>query len=235
MRKKSAGKVVEDFKAQVDEYIAFYTNVRSLIEEEEDSTDQINKLAEQTFISIAVAVEGFFSDLIIAYINRAPARFREYIGHRAESSMTDKFGEPVWKKADLNLPTHPKVDFIRQAVDPEGYNFSASTYGGLLSDAKPWLSDKHYSLLESIPDVDRRILDTVKAIRNYVVHRSKAAQKPMDNRIETVGKGQPNHGLGRQKNKVRNVGSYLKAGCQGSSRLEVYGHRLSDIASKLEP
>ena len=102
----------------------------------------------------------------------------------------------------------------------------------MIEAAKSWLAPKHYSGLVSLSPADHLLIDTARAIRNYIAHESGNAYSEMNHKLKDVDCGVPNDGLGRGKNFIQDIGSFLKAYSGAERRVTRYLNRLDEIFSK---
>jgi hypothetical protein len=82
-------------------------------------------------------------------------------------------------------------------------------------------------------DHDERLIDTTRALRDFVAHQSRGAKARMNEALRGVAQGAHNQYLGRGANEVHNIGSFLKAVFDGRRRIAIYAERLKDISGRM--
>lgn len=233
MRKMDPNDVVDDFVSQLDDLEAYCQRVADRLVGTATEKGDISILAEQTFVSAATAFEGFLSDLFLAFLNRDPSAFLAEHRERIRQSVEGKFGAWHWGKLSYAAPRHVKVDDLISLIDPTGWNLTFKDAEALKTKATAWLIVAHRNKITGLTEHDERVIDTTKAIRDYIAHRSSGSKQRMNEALDSVDQGPPNDNLGRGEHEINNAGSFLKAVFDGSRRLELYCERLRQIAQAL--
>jgi len=149
------------------------------------------------------------------------------------ASIEAKFG--VWAKNHVRFrrQKHASVAELEEAVDPDGWNLVFKDVAAMKTKADLWLAASHARRVKSLSAHDAQLIETAKALRNFVAHQSASSKKEMNEKLLTIGTGSPNTGLGRGTNEVRSLGSFLKAYAGADRRIILYLRRMSAIASKM--
>lgn len=201
-----------------------------------DSDSQHSTLAEQSFLSAAVAWEGFLNDLFLAYINRDSSVFsRSVIARAVDHLGRDRVAKSLYGKfvSKPELPKHLKLEEIEALADSRGVNITFANYAEIEKKAKAWLTKVHCDRFVNLSQHERKLIEAVFAIRNHLAHNSESSKKTM-NEI-TFSRELEFFGLRRTDSKFHNVGAWLKATPIGlrSKRLTLFLGSLNVIAGKL--
>lgn len=232
MRKVNPQDVRSRFIKEADAISQHVTRVGGAIAGMTSSSQDMNRLSETSFLSLYVAFEGFLSDLILAYLNRDSTVFRKDLKSRLVTSAESKFGPVVSAAIRLPLGKHLSLNTLVALTDREAQNISLPSCKALKDKAAQWLAAPHRTRIASLSPEDERLIDTARAIRHFIAHRSTASKQEMAAQLASISAPSGNPHLGRGTNTVHNVGAYLKAAMAGSTRFERYVERLKEIAAK---
>lgn len=235
MRKIKPEEVIDDFIKQLVELNDYYQRIRSATAGTETELKDIGLLSEQSFVTAAVAFESFLSDLFVAFINRDSSKLQSEYEARIKASVKDKFSQ--WHAEQLRFASakHLSVERILEIMDKDGRNITFSSAAKLKADAGAWLHKDHADLFKNLKTHDESVVDCVKAVRDFIAHRSDSAKNRMNEELSMVGTVAPNENLGRGVQKVHYIGSFLKAEFQSKRRVQLYWERLKTIAEALRP
>ena len=191
-------------------------------------------VAEYTFLGASILLEGFISDLFVAYINKDPDVFVQALTGSMDLSSTDEFGKRAIQFTSTEIKSHLTLDKIREILDPNEYNVTFPHESEMKKRAGLWLSAKHKGYFNSMKKPDYALIDATKSVRNYLAHRSTAAKKTMQ--IALASQNLPVE-FRRKKNNIEKVGYFLSSShkLNAISRLSFYIESLEDIAEKLCP
>lgn len=233
MRKIDPADVRTDFHDEIDELITHFKRIASATSGSPTEQGDLSHLAETTFLSAFVSFERFLSDLFFAYMNRDFSAYQRDLAGRIQGSVEDKFG--AWAKARIAFSSkkHVSVPELEGIIDPDGFNLTFSKAQDIRDKATRWLAAPHQARIHSLSNHDDRLVDTARAIRNFVAHRSKASKDVMNARLASVQSGNHNQHLGRGAQQVHNVGAFLKAVFGGQRRVELYVLRLQGISTQM--
>jgi hypothetical protein len=235
MRKINPAYVINDFKSQLDELSSYFDRVAAAIVGTPTEQRDLSLLAEQTFVSGAVAFESFLSDLFVAFINRNSSKLQSEYESRIKESVKSKLSQWHADQLRFSAVKHLSVDQIIEIMDKEGRNITFSTALKLKAETSAWLHKDYADLFKNLTAEDEAVIDCMKAVRDFIAHRSVSAKKRMNEELQRIGNTPPNENLGRGLTKVHYIGSFLKAEFQASRRVKRYWIRLKRIAESLRP
>ena len=198
------------------------------------TTSQKHLVAEYTFLGASILLEGFISDLFVAYINKEPDVFVQAMTGSMQLSSDDDFGKRAITFTSKEIKSHLTLDKIRTILDPNEYNVTFPHESEMKKRAGLWLSAKHKGYFNSMQKPDYALIDTTKSVRNFLAHRSTAAQKTMQTAL--ANKNLPVE-FKRKTNNIEKVGYFLCSShkVNAISRLSFYVDSLKEIANKLCP
>jgi hypothetical protein len=235
MRKINPADVVDDFKSQIDELSSYFDRIAGAMAGTQTEKSDLSLLAEQTFVSAAVAFESFLSDMFVAFINRDSTKLQSEYESRIKESVKSKFAQ--WHADQLTFSTvkHLSVDQILKIMDKDGRNITFVAAAKMKTEAIAWLHADFAKHFGELTDKDEAVIDCLKAVRDFIAHRSKSAKNRMNDELQKIGTAPPNDNLGRGLQKVHHIGSFLKAEFQATRRVKLYWNRLKVIAESLRP
>jgi hypothetical protein len=184
-------------------------------------------------LTLFVVFERFLSDLFLAYLNRNFSTYQNELAARVRQSVQDKFGNGVAPLISVRLKQHVSVAELEGIVDPDGFNLTFTSARKLKEVAGQWLVSTDATRIRSITAHEARLIDTSRAIRNFIAHQSPRAKVQMNMLLSTVESGAHNRHLGRGSYDVHAVGSYLKAVFPAGRRLHLYAAGLRHIGSHI--
>lgn len=233
MRKIRPNDVIDDFRSQATDLLEYFGRLTTTLKNTTHELSDRSTLSEQTFLNAATAFEGFLSDIFIAFMNRGSSQFQNDLFNRIKSSVKEKYGE--WHSLRLSYAKvkHIGASEVKELLDPTGWNVTFKSAEVLKTKATEWLETTVAAKFKALTKHDERVIDSTKAVRDFIAHRSDSAKKRMNEELGDVDKGPPNRNLGRGAHKVHKAGSFLKAEFGGSTRVELYVERLREIAEKL--
>jgi hypothetical protein len=186
------------------------------------------------FQRLATGLEEFRSDWHIAAINRDSTRFRAYVTDEIKKVVATSRYAQASDYVQVSMG-HLNVSALRKLLDPRGFHLSFDNTKDWQRRAGNELSDKYAKKLHHIIKADRRLLDTVVAIRNCVAHNSQSSIESMNGALSALDEKKDKH-LRRDNNRVRpsGLGAYLWAWKEGTRRVERYHARVRAIVSALK-
>jgi hypothetical protein len=231
MRKIAPKDVVNDFRNQLAELLAFHKSGEAAL----TSAADISRLTEQSLLATAAAWEGFVNDMFIAYINRDAKKFREHLKNAFDTHLAkDQKTETIFERyGSLSIPAHLKKADIERLADYVGNNITFPNFGRLEERAEIWLITKDANRFINLTNEQKSVVNATISLRNHVAHRSKRSFDAMNAAINAgVLYGT---GLKRLANKVRVVGVWLKAkpAHHTKTRFELIIEILDGVALKL--
>ena len=233
MRKIDPADVRADFHREIVDLVDYSGRTASAISGSPKEQGDLSRLAENTFLRAFVSFERFLSDLFFAYMNRDFSAYQRDLSQRIHSSIDDKFG--TWARARLayNSKKHVNVPELEGILDPDGLNLTFSQAQDIHDKATRWLAAPHRTRVHSLSDHDDRLIDTARAIRNFIAHRSSSSKHLMNERLGSVQSSAHNQHLGRGAQQAHNIGAFLKAVFGGQRRAELYALRLQSISQQM--
>ncbi|MDK8265652.1 HEPN domain-containing protein [Pseudomonas oryzihabitans] len=229
MRKIDQQGVRVDFESQLDNLMRFHATGLTAFTSDADQS----RLAEHSLLAIAVAWEGFVSDMFIALINRDCQQFRNHLQNALNEHLRNS-GKPeriFTLFGSLSIPQHLSKAQVEQLADGIGNNISFPKYEDLESRARQWLAAQDLSRFTGITAQQKAVVDTLIALRNHIAHRSQRSLDAM-NRATNNGVLTPT-GLKRASNRFHDVGAWLKAKPVGfaTNRLSIIMGELRNISA----
>jgi len=242
--------VVDDFVARIKD-----AKSRSDVEYGAIPRNATDKLARQRGLVSDFAFrlggewELFQHRWHIAVISRAPTQFITSLQSSLDDAVAALPGHGIVPALNSFHPKYPKrlpADTIESLLDGSGYNITFRTVGEWKTATTRDFTKEYSSRVARIanaPD-DACVLELVKAVRNFIAHRSTQSRATLNACIaaRTVPSqgpglvGSPNVGLARGGAKrVLDVGVYLqgRAAKGMPRRVTVLTDRLQAIASTL--
>lgn len=235
MRKVDPVGVKSDFNAFTVEREAHFTRVEALLKGSAHEKRDLSVLSETMLHSVYVAFEVFLSDLMLAYINRDFSVYQESLTRRINASVSSKFGIGAAARTNFAVSRHIKIQDLEQLIDPTGWNLTFKDVSELQSKFADWVVPAYGAGVSTLSESDKRLIDTARAIRNFIAHRSEGSKRIMNDKLLTVSSGPmcPNLSLPRGNHEINDVGAYLKANSGGQRRLITFMERLKNIAASL--
>lgn len=244
MRKRNPNVVRQSFRKSVNDTLEHFDRVRTGTSAKASvssatpvpiATNDESRLAEMTFMGIAVAWECFLSDLFIAYVNQDPTQ----VWKTAQASL-GKLGnlKPPGLVPFLSLLStkHLTVSEVEQLLDPKRENLTFPDVSSLRTTANDYLAEEYVRGFYAMTKDDEVLYDCVKALRNCLAHRSERAKKALVDKM-TIASGRPKTCVLAKKTgeyQINDIGAFLKACTKpGPTRLHEYGNRLQNLASRL--
>ena len=193
-----------------------------------------NLIAEYSFLSASVLLEGYVSDLFVAYINKKSGPFVSSLTSQMRIEADDDLAKRAKPLATVDIASHLTLEKIRNILDPKGWNVTFSTSADMKAKAGIWLDLPYKTYFTGISANHCALLEATKAIRNYLAHRSSKSRQSMQDALQN---GDLTACFMRGTKKVIKVGSFLDCTPNGYStnRLQFYLAELKSIAAQLCP
>lgn len=188
-------------------------------------------IAEYLLVAVATLFEGFLSDLFVAYINRDSEKFRGFLIGKISIAAEDEYAKRAVKHVERSMP-HLSVDRIKEILDPTGYNITFKSTAKMKEAAGTWLSDADKAHIVGVAAAECAVIDFVKAVRNYLAHRSEAARAKIDEALFATDLPDV---FRRNTNSVGDVGAYLLNKQSGQLRFEHMLNHVRQLGAKLCP
>lgn len=188
-----------------------------------------NLISEYSFLSAAILLEGYVSDLFIAYINCDGTQFTQHLTSKMTIETKDEHAKRALNIAGINLSKHITASEIERIIDDKGYNVTFPETGKMIGAANVWLAPVHANYFTSLSASQKALLEAIRGIRNFLAHRSKSSKDRMqvclaDTNLRTD--------LKRGAHNIRDVGSFLesKPMLASKTRIELYLDEVDSIA-----
>lgn len=233
MRKVNPADVRTDFDSACAEIIEYFDRVAGAVASLTTKERDTSQLATQSFLALFVAFERFVSDLVLAYLNRDFSVYQAALHSRVSSSLRERFGTGVQGLVALKSYAHIPMSDLEGIVDPTGWNLTFASVEKLKAFAGTSLAAAHAARVNSISASEARLIDTARAVRNFIAHQSAGSKQLMNDALSTVEAGNHNRHLGRGVNEVHTVGSYLKAVHVGQRRIHRYAAGLLAVSTHM--
>ncbi|AQV99266.1 hypothetical protein BJN34_35920 (plasmid) [Cupriavidus necator] len=235
MRKADPAGVRSDFQTFVAERLNHFGRIETVLSGAPHEKRDLSILAETTLHSVYVAFEVFLSDLMLAYINRNFSAYQGSLKHEIERVVKNKFGAGAAARTQFQVSRHIKLQELEELIDPTGFNLTFKSVAELKSRFADWVSAAHGAGVAALSNPDAKLIDTTRAIRNFIAHGSVNAKNVMNAMLANVSTGArcPNAPLARGHHKIDNIGAYLKSSANGQRRVVIYVQRLQAIAATL--
>ena len=235
MRKVDPAGVKSDFNDFAVERLAHFGRLEILLKGTAHEKRDLSLLSEMTLHSAYVAFEVFLSDLMLAYINRDFSVYQQDLKSRIDASISSKFGSAAASRTNFSVSKHISVQDLEQLIDPTGWNLTFKDVAELKRKFASWVLAVHGAGVAALSASDTRLIDTTRAIRNFIAHGSTGSKAIMNVSLLTIstGPGCINASLPRGPHKIDDVGAYLKSFSNGKRRLLTYIERLQAIAAGL--
>jgi hypothetical protein len=162
-------------------FVNALNDVRTTFTSSEQSNipDSAKKLvAEYSFLAAAILLEGFLSDLIVAYISSDSERFRSYLQKRMSIQPDDELATQGKVLASISL-SHPSIDQIRSILDPRERNITFETVAEMKASTGKWLSTQDKKRFGQLTKTQSAVLIATKRVRNFLAHRNELSKDIM--------------------------------------------------------
>lgn len=232
MNKRDPNREIDDFGKFAHKSIDEWKTVQRSVAAESSALRR--ELSRDAFFRLAVRWEVFRSDWHIAAVARNTTVLRATAVNRLKQSVKDKEDlKWVAPYLQLDIPRHPTLQQVRDALDPEGGNLSLSS--NWADKARSQLAEPYQSRITKMPVADLKAIELADAIRNSVAHSSRrslrflraalAALEPCD---------KTDFGYEEDRMESRRVPIYLHTTVQGGqARVERFHLRLAEIAEEM--
>jgi hypothetical protein len=193
------------------DYVSGISDVRQTIQASENSDmtpARKNFVKEFAFLSAAILLEGFISDLFVAYINRDRTRFTQYLVNHMKIETSDPHAKKAVNLAIVSMPQHLSASQIRSVLDPRDYNVTFTTVDEMKASAGRWLVAPYNAYFTGLNPGQSAEIVAIKTMRNFLAHRSSASKDEMQ---LALASGALSISLRRGQHQIHNVGSFLRS------------------------
>lgn len=202
---------------------------------------RLKTIAEDTFLRFIVGWESFASEWFIGCINRDASRLRRYVAGELNGWLQTAALEAPYQRYSVRfpapvvtLPTHPRLDVVRDLLDPHGRNIEFSSFDDLRNRGHRYLQPRFASRVQTLADAGAgEIVDAGLAIRNTLAHRSRQSVHVMNQHVRAF----PSYPmLRKQTMSTDGIGTYLVANTAGGeARLLIFRREFTRIARIVVP
>ena len=229
MRTANPGNIKSDFLSALQDVSNSLTSISST-----PAGRSKDLLLEYLFLGASILLEGFISDLFVAYINRNPDAFAGYLTQRMSVDTEDDYAKRARKYASIDIASHLTMEQIRSILDPRDWNIVFINSSDMKKKAGQWLRPPYKAYFNTLPSDTCAAIEATKAVRNFLAHRSRAAEDSMQKALLNARLPAP---LRRGANKVHNVGSFLNSVPVATTqrRSELYLAKIQSVANHLCP
>lgn len=235
MRKIDPAGVKQDFEKFAIERLQHYSRLETLLKNSPNEKRDLSVLSETILHSTYVAFEVFISDLLLAYMNRDFSQYQADLKNRMHASITSKFG--IWAAGRVKFDSikHIGMDDLEQLIDPTGWNSTFKSTSDMQNKFKEWVSPNYTGGVLGLADDEILLIDTARAIRNFIAHNSSGSKAKMNDCLSTISTGSNcrNNILARGIHKIDDIGAYLKSVVSGQRRIVLIIDRLRNIAASM--
>jgi hypothetical protein len=220
-----------------DDFVAALADVRTTFISAENSNiagGGKKLITEFSFLSAAILLEGYISDLFVAYINRDDTAFAAHLVGHMKIETNDPFATEAKGFASISIRKHLTTAEIRSVLDSKDYNVTFPTVAAMKAGAGKWLSNADKLHFHNISAAHGAVIEATKAIRNFLAHRSPASKATMQNALTNAHLPAD---LRRGQHQIKDAGSFLRAKPTPPQphRLALYLTQLEQIATSLCP
>lgn len=222
MNKLNPINVADAFQNEIDLLLAYYDRATRALGGSATESSDISLLNEQVFLSASISFEGALSDLFFAYVNKDSSCFVAAKEQKIKASLAENFG--AWYASKISIPhlKHIKAEDLYPLLDPRGYNITFQNTRNMIAQARKNLIPAYAAKYTAITPAQRKLADCVKAVRNYIAHRSDSGFVLMTKALASLSTG-PYVDLSRSESRrVISVGAYLKSLAGAETRTQVY-------------
>ena len=220
---------IDHFEAAVDASVDLWRRTQNALAASDLKLRKVASL--DAFVRVAVEWEGFRSRWHIAAINRDSSTYRTDIEKRfRESTKNGKFKE-LEPFVHVVLPPQLSVATVQQLLDPLGRNIS---FGDNWTDrARAELAAQYATKVLSLSPADLLLVAASEKIRNAIVHRSTSSVNEMNTALVVLDATIDADLVRTGKVTATGISAYLHAQPQADRRVEIWHHRLRQVAGSL--
>jgi hypothetical protein len=198
--------------------------------------------AEDVMLRAVVAWESFVSEWFVGCVNHDAGRLRQRMlktvnAWAAKELARSDFG--TWPvalgSATSSLPRQPKLEVVRQLLDPGGRNIEFRDTASLAQRAHRDLAPRFATQARTlISSGAAELIDAALAIRNLLAHRSRQSVITLNQRVASFA---TYPALRKQSVSEAGVGTYLAAAVNPSreARLIIFLREFGRVARTLVP
>lgn len=228
-RKRDPDDEVDHFVAAVDASLDVWERTQRALAA---SDLELRKVASlDAFVRSAVEWEGFRSRWHIAAINRDSSTYRADAETRFRASIKGGRFAELEPFVHVALPAQLSLATVQRLLDPSGRNIS---FGDKWTDrARAELPAQYATKVLSLSPADLLLVSACEKIRNAIVHRSPSSVNEMNTALVVLDQTVDADLVRTSKVTEAGIAAYLHARPLADRRIEVWHHRLRDVAGRL--
>lgn len=229
VRKRDPADEVDRFVAATGSSLVLWERTQTALVSSDLELRKVVSL--DAFVRIAVEWEGFRSRWHIAAINRDSSAYRTDVESRFRASIKGSRFAELEPFVHVVLPAQLSVARVQRLLDPLERNIS---FGDKWADrARTELVARYATKVQSLSPADLRLVAACEKIRNAIVHRSRSSVDEMNTALVVLDPVVDANLVRTSKISATGIAAYLHARPQAERRVEVWHHRLSDVAGRL--
>jgi len=237
MNKAEPNAVVDDFVTRTTEALGDWTAIDAYIPPRTPRTLSLRRrVAGDAFLALMISWEGFFSDWMIAAVNRRPGKAVATLTSRLNAYADKDLGLPPGRlSASLLTTSHLNLGDVRRVLDASGHNIVARDYAELQKHADRWLTDGYETAVRSVTSYAFSPVVVGRLVRNAMAHASESALTEVDRSLRAASIPPELRLTAVKKNSVPGWRSYLtaKPTVGSAARVELLHRSLISVAGSL--
>lgn len=234
MRKVDPNSIIDDFTAQVATATFEWQLIHDALPSSPVSLRR--RVAADSFLTLAVAWESFFSDWWVGAINRDASTFMATTEKELRDEALRTFSLQATDLAStLVSKKHLSVGEVRRRLDPQERNIVFHGHEERQQRAKRDLAGANRVKAHAISESDWQSVEAARAIRNLLAHRSKSARDYVDTVLREQHLMPALQWTGQRRLSVAGAMRYLatKRTNDADLRVVTFHMKLADVAEQL--
>lgn len=223
----SAADVTKQFTSRLTSLIEYHEELLVAVQGKRRQVALEKMLAEQFSFNVVVLLEGFLSDVLVAYLAMSPQRYSRSLKERLTASIKERYGVTASGLINFKFPNDISSSKLRKLIDPKQFNLTFTSAEKLSARANELL-EAQYARLFTLDAVDAEFLNFTIALRNFLAHRSKSSRATLNETVSQLSGD--NLTLSPLE---RDIGAYLRVrNSDDVCRSVEIASRIGKIASK---
>ncbi|THV41799.1 hypothetical protein [Glycomyces buryatensis] len=174
MNKSSPNAIVNDFVEATQNALGDWESIDAALGKQDLRLRR--RVASDAFFALAVSWEVFFSDWLIAAVNKDSSRAAQNLSDQLEQYAIRELGVPKSHvAATLITQSHFNMDSARAILDSKDANIVLREYADLRKHAERWLAGDYRQTLLNIRKFEFKSVLAMRLVRNALAHQSPAA------------------------------------------------------------
>ena len=223
----SAADVTKRFTLRLASLIEYHEELLVAVQGKRRQVALEKMLAEQFAFNIVVLLEGFLSDVLMAYLSTSPQRYSQILKERLTASIKERYGAAASGLVSFKFPREISANTLRKLIDPKQFNLTFPSAEKLSARANELL-EAQYARLFTLDAVDAEFLNFTIALRNFLAHRSKSSRATLSQTVSQLSSGNLTFSP-----LERDIGAYLRVRNSGDvCRSVEIASRIKGIAAR---